>query len=122
MHYKYPKVKIIIDELIKDIDVKKYFNNKDYENNELYFSLKGYFFEYASINQINLLKNKIFEELIEYSLTVKNILCFKPYESNNVNAQDDTFKMILDQLENKNISPKEITKKDLLNKKLKLIN
>ena len=122
VHYKYPIVKIIIDDLIKGIDVKKYFNNKDYEDNELYSSLKCYFFEYAAIKQIKLMKNTLFEEPIKYSLTVENILNIKQYEANETNKFNaDKFNMIFKQLDNQNVFGIEITKKDMLNNNLKLI-
>ena len=121
--YKYPIIKIIIDELIKDIDVKKYFNNKNYEDNELYSNLKGYFFEYAAIKQINLIKDQLFEEPIEYSLTVENIINIKQYEEKNKKDYNaDTFKMLIEELNNTNTSRQEITRKDLLEDNLKLVN
>ena len=123
VHYKYPIIKIIVEEIIKDVDVRKYFNNKNYEDNELYSSLKGYFFEFAAIKQINLLKDVLFEEPIKYSLSVDNLVKIKQFDGNNKNdTKTDKFNMIFEQLDNQNIPAQEITKKDLLNKNLDLVN
>ena len=123
VYYKYKIVKIIIEELIKNIDVNKYFNNKDYEDNELYSSLKGYFFEYAAIKQLYLLKNSIFEKPINYSLTVENIVKIKQYEGNNeLNDTTDNFNMIMEKLDNRINPVKKITKRELFQSNLLTIN
>ena len=102
VYYKYEIVKIIIEELIKNIDVNKYFNNKKYEDNELYSSLKGYFFEYAAIKQLYLLKDSIFDKPINYSLTVENIVKIKQYEGNNeLNDTTDNLNLIFEKLDNR---------------------
>ena len=123
VYYKYPIIKVIVDELIKDIDIKKYFNNKEYKDKDLFSNLKGFFFEYALIKQINLIKDKLFDEPIEYSLIVENIINIKQYEVKDKNDyKADTFKMIIEQLDNSTFSEQEITKKDLLKANLKLVN
>ena len=123
VYYKYEIVKIIIEELIKNIDVNKYFNNKDYEDNELYSSLKGYFFEYAAIKQLYLLKDSIFEKPINYSLTVENIVKIKQYEGNNeLNDATDNFNMIMEKLDNRINPVKKITKRELFQSNLLTIN
>jgi len=124
--YKYPIIKIIVEELIKEFDVKKYFNNKNYEDNELYSSLKGYFFEYAAIKQINFLKDSFFEESIKYTLTVENIVKIKQYEMSDTNDTNDDktdiFNMIMEQQDNQSIIGQKITKNNLLTTNLTLIN
>ena len=123
VYYKYQIVKVIVEEQIKNIDVTKYFNNKDYEDNELYSSLKGYFFEYAAIKQLIFLKDTIFEKPIQYSLTVENIVNIKQYEGNDeLNYTNDNFDMLMEKLDNQINPQKKIKKKELLNLNLKTID
>ena len=123
VYYKYKIVKIIIEELIKNIDVNKYFNDKKYEDNELYSSLKCYFFEYAAIKQLYLLKDSIFEKPINYSLTVENIVKIKQYEGNNeLNDTTDNLNLIFEKLDNRINPVKKITKRELYQSNLLTIN
>ena len=45
IEYKFSYIKHIIDEKMKEIDTKDYFEKKKYNENESYSSLKGPFFE-----------------------------------------------------------------------------
>ena len=71
--YKFKFIEQIIEEKIKQMNIKDYFDKKKYNDSELYKSLKGYFFEYASIKDLK--TKKLFKDNpIKYNLQVKTII------------------------------------------------
>ena len=71
--YKFPFIRNMIEKKIKCIDTLDYFRKKKYKDNELYANLKGHYFEFASINNIDILNN-FFGCEIQYQITVKSIV------------------------------------------------
>ena len=71
--YKFKFIEKIIEKKIKKINTKDYFDKKKYNDSELYKALKGYFFEYASIEDLK--TKKLFQDNpIKYNLQVKTII------------------------------------------------
>ena len=71
--YKFKFIEKIIEKKIKKINTKDYFDKKKYNDSELYKALKGYFFEYASIEDLK--TKKIFKDNpIKFNLQVKTII------------------------------------------------
>ena len=90
--YKFKFIENIILKQIKQIDAQDYFNKKKFNDNELYNALKGYFFEFASIQDIKNKKSEIFQEPIEYVLPVKTIVGMKYSENLNLNEINNNLK------------------------------
>ena len=66
IQYKFQFIENIVNKKIKEIDTQDYFIKKKYKENELYNELKGKFFEYSSILDIN--KKKFFLKIIQFKL------------------------------------------------------
>ena len=82
IQYKFQFIENIVNKKIKEIDTQDYFIKKKYKENELYNELKGKFFEYSSILDIN--KKKIFfkDNPIQIILPVKTIIGMEQCEDN----------------------------------------
>ena len=74
IEYKFPFFQQIIEDEMKKINTKDYFKSKKYEKNDLYSNLKGPYFEYASIIQMEKIKQKFFEAKEIYTVYVNSII------------------------------------------------
>ena len=114
LEYKFPFFQYIIEKLIKEIDTKIFFEKNKYQDSELYNYLKGYFFKYASINEIENIKDTFFDTKIKYILIVESIVKMEESNSGFLKTTVETFN-------NQKIFSK-IKKEELLNKYLNKVN
>lgn len=114
LEYKFPFFQYIIEKLIKEIDTKIFFEKNEYQDSELYNYLKGYFFKYASINEIENIKDTFFDTKIKYILIVESIVKMEESNSGFLKTTVETFN-------NQKIFSK-IKKEELLNKYLNKVN
>ena len=109
VQYKFKFVKNLVENYIKNIDVKDYFEKEKYKEKDLYCKLKGDFFEYSSIINMN-----IFPYNIDYCLTVDSIIDMKNYGNKN-----DLEELIQN---NKNGTIHQIKVKELITKDINIID
>ena len=80
--YKFEFIEKIVNKKIKEIDTKDYFVRKKYKEHELYNVLKGQFFEYSSILDINKKKEFFKDNPIQIILPVETIVGLEQSEDN----------------------------------------
>ncbi len=116
IYYKSKFIQNIVEDQMKKIDTKNYFEFKRYNDNDLYSSLKGQFFEYASNQNLNKIIQDLFNVSIKYCLKVENIIGMKQC------GNKDDLQIIIQNFKNIKDSIKQITMKKLYVKNIKLIN
>ena len=81
IQYKFKYIQFLIEEKIKEIDIKDYFEKKKYNDKNIYSNIKGSYFENSCIKYIEKNKETLFPQPIKYNLIVDNIIDMKQSEN-----------------------------------------